>query len=181
MKPRLYKGEGVVISRMNYGEGDRILTVYSRDYGKLSLMAKAVRKLNSRKRGAVEIFTLIKFSAARGKTLDTVTEAVSIDSFDLLRTDLKKASVAFFVMETLERLTREEERNDEMYDYLISSLKELEKTSKLTTFRKNFIEKSLIILGFWPKSKGMKDHDRVLESVTERGMSTVRVGKKLLA
>ena len=63
MKPRSYTSEGIVLARRNYGEADRILVIYSKNFGRVSYMAKGVRRPKSRKRGHIEVFNYIKFQA----------------------------------------------------------------------------------------------------------------------
>jgi len=67
VKQKTYSSEGIILSRKNYGEADRILTVFSKNYGKVTLLAKGIRKLISKKRGHLEIFSEVKFSAVSGK------------------------------------------------------------------------------------------------------------------
>lgn len=181
MHPRHYSTEGIVLARRNYGEADRILVIYSKAFGKTSLMAKAVRYPKSRKRGAIEVFSYIKFAGVRGKNLDLITEAEIIDSFNLIRRDLKRTSLAYFFMEAIGRTSHENEPNHEVFDLLLSYLNELKDGSQLKKLRLDFILKLLIIQGFWPKGKPMDNPDYVLEDVVEREMNSFRVGKKLLS
>lgn len=180
MLPRRFSSEGFVLSRKNYSEADRILVVYSETYGKLSLLAKGVRKPKSRKRGSLEIFSQIKFAASKGKSLSIVTEAETINNFNTIRKNLKKVSVAYFYMETVDRLTRSEERSVEVYNFLIDSLKSLEASNKLRSIRKEFTTEILTTLGFWPAGQRLADPDTFLESIVEREMVTKRVGKRVL-
>jgi len=180
VRPRSFSSEAIVLARRNYSEADRIIILYSKGYGKLSFIAKAVRKPESRKRGGLEVFNTIKFSAARGKSLDIITEVEVINQFAEIRGDLKKVSVAFFFMETIGRLTRDEEKNEDYYDYINSSLTKLTITKKSKKLREDFIYDSLVLLGFWPEGKKMINPDEVLEEVTERELFSKRVGKKLL-
>jgi DNA repair protein RecO (recombination protein O) len=180
MQYRRYSSEAIVLSRKNFSEADRILTVFSKHYGKLSVIAKGVRKPKSRKRGALEVFSLFKFSAAKGKNLDIVTEAELIDSFKKIRKSLKKTSVAYFLVEVVNRLTREDEKNFELYTFLVDSLDKLKESRSPRKLRENFIYQTLVMLGFWPKGKKMVNPDFVLEEIIEREMSSKRVGKKIL-
>jgi DNA repair protein RecO (recombination protein O) len=181
VRSRRYSSEGIVLARRNYSEADRILVVYTKHFGKLSLMAKGVRKPKSRKRGAIEVFSQIKFAAARGKSLDIVTEVEIIDSFNGIRDKLKKASVAFFFMEAVGRLTREDEENKELYVVLVDYLKELKTSGDLKKLRLDFIFELLTLSGFWPKEKELKDPDGVLEDIIEREMASRRIGKQILS
>lgn len=181
MRPKHYSSEGIVLARRNYSEADRILVVYSKKFGKVSLMAKGVRYPKSRKRGSLEVFSRLKFSAARGKNLDLITEAEIIDSLPAIRKNLKKVAVAYYFMETIGRTTREDEPNREVYRLTVNYLNRLKKERQSKKLRLDFILKLLTVLGFWPKDKPMENPDYVLEDVVEREMSSARVGKKLLS
>jgi DNA repair protein RecO (recombination protein O) len=180
MSSRNYSSEGIILARRNYSEADRILVIFSKDYGKLSLIAKGVRRLKSRKRAHIEIFNRIKFSASRGKTLDLMTEAEIIDSLSDVKLNLNKVSLAYYFAEVVGRMTREGEKNSEIYEELINFLTSLKNKGNLKKLRHDFVETVLIRLGFWPAGKILKDPDRILEEVLERVPSSVRVGKKIL-
>ncbi len=181
MRPRSYSSEAIVLARKSFGEADRILVVYSKKLGKISLIAKGVRKLKSRKRGSLEVFSQIKFSAARGKNLDIVTEVEIIDSYPDLRKNLKKVAVAYYFMEVIGRITHEGEKNLALYFQILKNLRMLKERKDLKNLRKTFVYNTLVLLGYWPRGKHMENHDSVLEDVTEREISSRRVGKKLLS
>lgn len=177
-----FSSEGIILKRLSFGEADRILTVYSKDYGKLTLLAKGVRKLGSRKRGSVEVFSCIKFSAIQGKVWDIVIETQLKESYQGVRRDLKKASVAYFFLETIDKLVHGEEEHQALYKLLTKYLERINFfTSSLKIVRQDFILESLIEMGFWPEGKEMVSPDSVLQEILERKMSTVRVGKILQA
>lgn len=177
MLPRRYSSEAIVLSRRNFKEADRILTLFTKEYGKLTVLAKGIRKPSSRKRGSLEVFSKIKFAASRAKGFDIMTEAELLDSYSYIRTDIIKVSVAYFFMETVRRLIEEEEKHSDYYTYVSRTLDDLCITLKLRTLREKFIKNSLTILGFWPSGKQMNDPDDELEKVVEREMVTKRVGK----
>ena len=180
MKQRTYSSEGIILSRKNYGEADRILTLYSKNHGKVILLAKGVRKLISRKRGHLEIFSEVKFSAVSGRGFDILTEAVTINNLNSLRSNLNKVSLAYYFCEVANKITKEEEKNEELFNLLSKSLNGLETAKNLKVFRKDFISKLLIELGYWPEKKKMINHDIELEEVLERKINSLRVGKKVL-
>lgn len=181
MKPKRYSSEGIVLARRSYGEADRILIVYTKDFGKISTIAKGVRKPKSRKRGSLEVFSRVKFLAAAGRNLNIITETQIIDSYSLVRKDLSKTSLAYFFMEAVGRTSHEDEPNVDVYNLLVKYLSKLKTAEKLRQLRLDFILALLTLLGFWPKGKTMDNPDNILEDVVEREMSTVRVGKKLLS
>ena len=180
MTPKKYSSEGIVLARRNYSEADRILIVFSKTYGKLSLLAKGVRRPKSRKRAHVEIFNRMNFSAVTGRGLDIITEAEIVDSFSDIKKNLKKVTVAYFFAEVTGRMTREGERHDEVYRDLKLYLESLRSDKSLKEIRIEYIRKILVSLGFWPDGTILPDPDRMLEEILERPQSSVRVGKRLL-
>jgi len=179
--PKTYSSYGIVLARKNYGEADRIISIYTKDFGRLSFIAKGVRKLTSRKRASLEVFTHIIFLAHRGKSLDLIVETQILDSFRSIRKSLRKVSLAYFFCEVVGRITREGEKNEELYDLFLNYLESLRNSRELKSLRLVFISEVLTLLGFWPRGKALPNPDSILESVLERQLSTVRVGKKLLA
>lgn len=180
MPIRNYSSIGFVIARKNVKEGDRILILFTKDFGKISVIAKGARKIKSRKRGSIEMFNLIKFSATKSHGLDIITEVEVLDSFDKLRNSLNKISVAYYFCEVIGRVTQEDQKHSEIYEILKNYFSKLLITNKLKDLRLKFIEETLISLGFWPQNKKIINQDLVLESIIERKINSVRVGKRML-
>lgn len=180
MKPRTYSDNGIVLARRNYGEADRILSIYTKNHGRISFIAKGIRRPESRKRGHLEIFSHIQFQGIHGKGIDILTEAVIVDNFSEVRKNIKRMSLAYYLMEVVGRTTHEAEYHPEIYDLLLEYLEKLEDEDKLKTLRLNFIYKLLTILGFWPEGEQLNNPDAKLEEVIERKLSSVRVAKRML-
>ncbi|OGM28819.1 DNA repair protein RecO [Candidatus Woesebacteria bacterium RIFCSPLOWO2_01_FULL_39_61] len=181
MRVKYYSSEGIVLAKKNYSEADRIIILLTRNWGKLHILAKGVRKPISKKRGSLEIFSRIRFSASQTKGLALITEVEIIDSFNSIRANLKKVAVAYFFMEVLGRVLHEGERHNDVYEITLSYIDKLRCGVKLGKLRADFIYKVLVSLGFWPKGKEMNNPDLVLEEVIERKVNSIRVGKRLLS
>ena len=177
MKPHSYTSEGIVLARRNYGEADRILVVYSKLHGRVSLIAKGVRRLKSKKRGHIEVFNLINFQAISGRGLDIMTEADVINDFKDVRISLKKVSLAYYFMEVIGKITHEGEANTGIFNLLKEGLEALKTTKELKKLRLDFILKLLTQMGYWPHGKVLDNPDQELEKVIERNISSFRVGK----
>ncbi len=180
MRQTTYLTVGVVLARRVHGEADRILTVFSKHHGKIRLLAKGVRKPKSRKRGHIEIFSLVKFSATKLTGIDLINEAVIINGFTKLRSDLKKIALAYYFVEVIGKATREGEKNNDLFDLLINYLDKLGDETNLKSLRREFTRAVLVSLGFWPNTRELIDVDKLLEEVIERKINAVRVGKKML-
>jgi DNA repair protein RecO (recombination protein O) len=180
MIPRSYTSEGIVLRRTNFGEADRLLDVYSEDKGKITLLAKGIRRPSSRKRGHLEIFTRIRFQATSGKGLGIMTEVETIDDYESIRQSIKKISLAYYFMEVLGRVIHEGEENSEVYTLLIGNMEKLKTAKKLKELRLEFVVGLLKLLGFWPKEMKLPLPDEKLEEVLERQIYSKRVGKIML-
>jgi len=144
-------------------------------------LAKGVRRPTSRKRGHLEVFSYIRFQAARGKGMDIMTEAETIDNFSKIRENLKRASLAYYFMEVVGRTTHENETHREVFEYVLESMERLKEEKQLKKFRLGFVRRLVSLLGFWPEGKLLLDPDGFLEGVIERKLVTSRVGKRVLA
>lgn len=177
---RTYSDEGIVLARRNFGEADRILFIYSKNHGRISAIAKGIRRLTSKKRGHLEVFSYIKFQIADGHGIGILTEADTINSFEKIRKDLKKVSLAYFFCEVIGKITHEHERNDGIFELLLTYLEKLQVETALKSFRMDFTAELLTITGFWPKGLKLLNPDEKLEEVIERSINSIRVGRKVL-
>jgi DNA repair protein RecO (recombination protein O) len=179
MKAHSYSSEGIVLARKNYNEADRILSVYTKSHGRMSYIAKGIRKPKSRKRGHLEIFSHINFHAVVGRGIDLMTEVEIIDDFSPVRKNLKRVSLAYYICEVIGKITHEGEANLSLFNLILQSLKQLESEMELKKLRLDFIYNLLTLLGFWPAGKDLANPDEKLEEVIERQLYSKRVGKIL--
>lgn len=105
---RSFRLEVIVLRHADWGEADRILTLYSRERGKLRAVAKGARRIKSRKAGHIEPFTRVTLQLAKGRDLPIVTQAETVDAYPALRDDLVRMATASTVVELLDRFTYEE-------------------------------------------------------------------------
>ncbi len=180
MKNRTYTSEGIILSRKNYSEADRILICLSKHFGKVTLLAKGIRKIKSKKRGHLEIFSKVKFSAVSGHGMDIVTETETINDFSGVRTNLNKITLAYYFCEVANKIIHEDGNPSTVYVLLSKALQDIETETELKKLRLKFIYELLIEMGYWPENKKMIDADIVLEDVLERKLNSVRVGKQVL-
>ncbi|HET7099484.1 MAG TPA: DNA repair protein RecO [Patescibacteria group bacterium] len=180
MKPHSYSSDGIVLSRRNFGEADRILTLYTKYYGRVSAIAKGARRPKSRKRGHIEVFNLVKFQAVTGHGIDLMTEAEVVDDFKEIRQSLKKISLAYYFMEVINKITHEGESNTNLFNLILNSLTSLKTAKKLKVLRLDFISKLLILMGYWPHGVLLPNPDEELEKVVERQIYSKRVGKRMI-
>ncbi|MFN8635569.1 MAG: DNA repair protein RecO [Chloroflexota bacterium] len=124
-RPRTYRVEAVVLRRIDFGEADRVLVLFTRERGKLPVVAKGVRRLSSRMAGHLELFTQSELQLAKGANLDVVTQAETRNPFRALREDLTRTSTAYFLAELADALTEEAIEQPELFDLLTATLRAL--------------------------------------------------------
>ena len=96
-RERIYRTRAVILSRRDYNDADRILTVFTPDLGKRELIAKGVRKTISRKAGHLEPLSHASLLVAQARTWDIITEAVTVESFRYVRENLDAIGYASYV------------------------------------------------------------------------------------
>ena len=125
VSPRFYKAEGIVIRRRTIGESDRILTLFTKEFGKITVIAKGIRRITSKRAPLVEIFSRISLLIHKGKTWVVVSEVRSLDNYNRLRTNLRVISVAYYICELLDGLLPEKAEHRDIYALLIQTLQNL--------------------------------------------------------
>jgi DNA repair protein RecO (recombination protein O) len=128
-RQRQYRTHAVILRRRDFRDADRILTVFTPNYGKLELIAKGVRKTTSRKAGHLELFNHTALLVAQARTWDIITEAVGVESFSALRQDLDKISQASYLCELIDAFTESGDDNQPMWELLLIALGELDATN----------------------------------------------------
>ena len=116
----VYHADAIVIRSREYGESDRILTIFSRENGKLQAIAKGVRKPKSRQRGGTQLFTYADFLLYRGKSLDTVSQVSPKESFPHLWDDLDRTMAATGIAELLDISVMTEQPQPELFSLTLT-------------------------------------------------------------
>jgi DNA repair protein RecO (recombination protein O) len=118
----VYKADAIVIRTREYGESDRLITLFSREKGKLEAVAKGVRKPKSSQRGGTQLFTYADFLLYRGKNLDTVNQVQAKESFVHLWNDFDRTIAASCMVELLDVATTREQPEPELFFLTLSFL-----------------------------------------------------------
>ncbi|MGH7204240.1 MAG: DNA repair protein RecO [Candidatus Levyibacteriota bacterium] len=128
---RNFRTEGIIIKRKNYGEADRILTVLTRDYGKISIKATGVRKITSRRSAHIELLNHTILHLYRKSTFNTLTEAKMMEDFSKIKQDFHKVGLAYHLCELVDGLCPENQENSTVYFLLKKTLEQLAKSTEV--------------------------------------------------
>ena len=145
-----YNANAIVLHRTNFGETDRIVTLFTRERGKVSGIAKGARKPISRLAGATEVLAFGRFQLATGKTLDVLTQAEVKDSFPRIHQDINRIAYASYIAEIVDRFMEEHETNRNLFDLLLSALYLMERPNDPEKIAHMFELQSMRILGYEP-------------------------------
>lgn len=150
-RERTFRSEAIVLKRSDFGEADRLLTLYSREQGKIQAIAKGARKPQSRKTGHVELFMRSNFLFAKGSQLDIITQAELVDAYGALRTDLVRTSYAAYAVELLDRFTVENDKHIGLYQLLSDALGWFASSDELLLPARYYELRLLSLAGFQPQ------------------------------
>ncbi len=122
-RPRSFRVEAIVLRHADWGEADRLLTLYTREHGKARAVAKGARRIRSRKAGHLEPFTRVILQLAQGRDLLIVTQAETLEAYLPIGADLVKTGYASYIVELLDRFIYEDEiENQPIYVLLTEAL-----------------------------------------------------------
>ena len=110
-RERSRRVDALILRHQRWGEADRLLTIFTREHGKLRIVAKGARKTTSRKAGHLEPFMRSTLQLAQGRDLWIVTQAETINAFLPIRDDLQLMGIASYVIELLDTFTYEDGTN----------------------------------------------------------------------
>lgn len=129
-----FKTEGLVLRETEYKEADKLLTVLTKDRGKLTLRARGVRSKSSRLKGGCQLLAYSEFTVFENRGMNLIDEAVPIMLFMPLRSDIEKLSLASYFAQVAEVLSQEDSPDPELLSLCLNAiyaLAELEKPQEL--------------------------------------------------
>lgn len=151
-KFRSLRVDAVVLRHSDFGEADRLLALYTRQRGKIRVLAKGARKIASRKAGHIEPFTHVKLQLALGREAFILTQADTVDAYLPLRDDLILTSQASYVIELLDRFTYEDDtENSTIFRLLTETLTRLASNTDPWLVLRYYEMRLLDQLGFRPQ------------------------------
>lgn len=159
-----YNTEVVIIKYQQFREYDRIYTVYTKDFGKLAVIARGSNKIKSKLAGHLEPCCLSNLMIAEGKQMEVLAQARTINSFNSIRRNSECYKVAAVFLESLDKLTHTHQKDQEVFDLLIKALERLSETQdviKLDNLKYHFLLHLLIHLGHAPDMR----HEEILNSL----------------
>lgn len=151
LRDRLFQTDAILLGRQELGEADRIFVVFTPHRGKLSVLAKGVRRPQSRLGANLDLFASVHLELARGRDLDIVTGVTPIAAHHALRTDLDAYGFASYFAELVRNLTQDRQDQPRVYALLESSLAALTQDIDPWPIVRHFEIALLSCLGYHPE------------------------------
>lgn len=150
-----YRTQGLILRKIDRGEANQFFTVYTKDYGKVEILGKAIRKIKSKLRSGADIFYLSDIEFIRGKIHKTLTDAILIEKFPQIQKDLGKLIIAGKIAASLDVLAGAEEKEEMIWSLLLKTFRILNShQSSVKNFQliyHYFFWKLLVVLGYKPE------------------------------
>lgn len=144
------KCEGIVIRTIEYGETNKIVTIYTREWGKVGVMAKGAKKPNSRLASITQPFTYGYFLVRKSKGLGTLQQGEMVQSLRGIREDIFKTAYASYVLELLDKAVENHQPNPYLFEVLLQTLLHMNHGEDLEIMTFIFEMKMLNVYGLYP-------------------------------
>ena len=132
-----------------FAEADKLVTFFSREYGKIRVIAKGARRVPSRLGGRVETFSYAEFIIAKGRSLDIVSQCEVIETFQSLRDDPNALNIGLYLLKLIDAGTVEGQRNPELFELLLMGLTALKQKKDPHLVEKRFERAFLKLEGIY--------------------------------
>lgn len=181
---RTYIVHAIVLKRRNVGEADRMITLFTQEYGKIRVIAKGIRRIQSRRASHLEIFRHITASIHKGKALDSLMEVRSSALLDASNAHVQKVSFAYYLCELVDRLLPEHQEHAEVYALMKHAFASLDAGNDIGLWQRNifsFALELLWLLGYLPRTTTLQDDtiQPYIEGIIERKLRAPAILTKL--
>jgi DNA repair protein RecO (recombination protein O) len=164
-RPHDYQTNAIIIKKTKLGEADRILTLYTPEFGKIQAVAKGVRRPKSKMAGHLELLTYSQITLARGRNLDTITGSQTIEGFLPLKTDLWLTAYGLYLLELVNQFTADHVPDEASFQLLLAALQNLCRSVNKDMLLRHFELHLLDIAGYRPQLHECVSCHQLLEPV----------------
>jgi len=148
---RTSRAEVVVLKGIDYGETDKILTLYTLHGGKVRAVAKGVRRVTSKMGGHLDLLAHATVLLVHGRNLEIVTQGRGLHSFPHLREDLGRMAKAFYAVELVDRFTEDQQPNPDLFRVLVRTLERIDEAAEPDKALLLFTLQLLALSGYRPQ------------------------------
>jgi len=175
-----YNLTAIILKRQDFRDDDLLVTVYSREVGKLTLVARGGKKILSKLAGHLEPASLSLLNVASGKSIDQLTGARMIKGYRCIKANLDKSEASAWLLKLVNDLTLENHQDEQIFGLVEKYLDFLEKKDEDYEIVKLSVGfKLLALLGFNPVAKGELKFNQEIDFLIRNSMKKILENKKL--
>ena len=143
-----YRTQGLVFKKEDRLDSDRVFSVFTKDFGRVEVVGKAIRKISSKLKGGIEIFSLSDIEFIQGKNKKTLTDATAREKFRAMYQSPVKMQVAYAISETLDRFIKGQQEDESVFTFIEDVFKKLERCSSPAMLYYYFFWNFMSVLGY---------------------------------
>lgn len=142
-----YKYHGIILSKRDLAEVDRVYTIYTQEAGKIRIIGKGVRKSNAKLAGSLEPVTYAEIFAARGQGIGKITGAIPVENFPAIKSDFELLERVFRTFRILQKIISEEEKDENFFQLFLEYLQTMDNLGE-NSEEKKLQKAEILTLGF---------------------------------
>ncbi|MFC1496192.1 DNA repair protein RecO [Candidatus Margulisiibacteriota bacterium] len=170
----LYKTEGIILGSCPFEESGKLVTVFTKEHGKISVIAKGAKRPTSRFGGRLETFSYGELLLAKGRNLDILSQMELRESFQSIREDHTQLNLGFYFIKIIQAATMQRQRNPKLFKLLLLSLKKMKDGAALD-YVVRFFEINLL------KAEGVFRADQLPEEIISEHLDKdIKLWKKMI-
>jgi DNA repair protein RecO (recombination protein O) len=147
-----YQADAIVLRRLDYGEADRILTLLTREHGKLAAIAKGARKSKTRMGSSLDLFGRSRMMLAKGANLDVVAQVDRRGDVRHISGDLQRTAYSCLVAEVVDKVLEDRHPMDDVFELVVATFDRMNSPERLARADAAwFLMRMLDLLGYMPQ------------------------------
>ena len=147
-----YTTEGIIIGRRDFLESDKIMTILTKDLGKIQVKAKGVRKILAKMAGHLELFNHVRLELVQGRTFYIVTGAQTIENYQAIKENFECLGILYYFSEIVAKFLEEGVAHTETFYFLLTALNRLKEKNVQNILLTIYFELNILsILGVKPE------------------------------
>ncbi len=176
--------DGIILKKTDWGEAGQLFSIYTRDFGKVELIGRGTKKIQSKLNSHLQFFAVIDLSFAKGKKIDQLIAVSIVKNFALLKGDLQKIILGLWVLEIVEKMTKTNHPDEKIFLLLQKYLTYLnttraESVEDYPALRTVFIIELMTELGYKPPQNIINDSRRLNSFLSQHLEQELEVEKFL--
>lgn len=118
-----FRDIGFVFKKEENGEYDFLFKIFSKDFGKVEVLGKGIRKINSKLKYQINLFSLVEFEFVQGRFFKRLTGVIAIERFKNLKQNIRALSLSYYIGEILDKLIIREEKDIMIFNLILNEFK----------------------------------------------------------